>query len=157
LKSENQISKKAKSTKIDDPMLYFSQWHFVIEPHHYWTLGLELKTFVVKKVRYQSWAYMTPPDYNFCQGYVFYDRTEPAHFLQVGIEQDLFGIEVFEGHLHAPETTTSGWLTTQSDLATWLQTGVLPVAARGFDLAESKSGLMAWQLVKPSLEQSSAI
>lgn len=130
--------------------MFFEGWYFEIGTHHYWTLGVELKTFVKKKIRYQCWAYMTPSDYNFCQGYIFYAKADQDHFLQLGAERDLFGIEVFEGHRSRPETGVTGvtgWITTLDGLALWLRTGRRPMPCRAVDFADSKSGLMAWQLI----------
>lgn len=138
---------RARSIKIADPALHFSGWHFVIDAHHYWTLGVELKTYVLKKVPYKSYATMTPPEYNFSQGYIFYARDEPDHYLQIGSERDLLGIEVFEGWRTDPNATT-GWITTMSDLANWLEVGVRPEKCRKIDFSESKSGLIAWQLIQ---------
>ena len=138
---------RAKSIRIADPAAHFSGWHFAIEPHHYWTLGVELKTFVRKKVPYKSYAFMVPADYNFVQGCVFYAKNQPAHFLQVGVEQGLFEIEIFDGWLSGPQTGATGWLTKLDGLAEWLLTGVRPEKCQPLDIAQSKSGLMAWQIM----------
>jgi len=70
------------------------------------------------------------------------------YFLQVGVEQGLFDIEVFEGHQSEPDAAVSGWITTTEGLAHWLRTGTRPLPCREMDFSESKSGLMAWQLIK---------
>lgn len=141
---------RAASIKIPDPVAHFADWHFAIDDYHYGTLGVELKTFVSKKVPYLSYAMMTPPDYSFCQGYIFYSRVEPNHFLQVGAEQGLSGLEVFEGWTDRPACEAAGWLTTASGLAHWLKVGTRPETCREMDFAQSKSGLMAWRLIKPA-------
>lgn len=147
----DQAQINAKSTKISDPNEYFAKWHFRIDAHHYWTLGVELKTFVKTKVRYKSWAYMTPGYYNFLQGHIFYSQSDCTHFLQVGAEQGLFGIEVFEGHRNRSHEGLLGWITTCDDLAKWLQTGCRPLESKELDLSLSKSGLMAWQMIPQAL------
>lgn len=147
MKSSNQSPNKARSAKIKDPVAYFAGWYFVIEPHNYWTLGVELKTFFENKVPYQSWAYMNPPNYNFCQGYIFYSQFDQNIFLQVGAEQGLFEIEVFEGRRSEIDSDVSGWLVTLDGLAQWLRTGCKPITSKKIDFALSKSGLMAWQLI----------
>jgi hypothetical protein len=89
---------------------------------------------------------MVPPDYNFAQGHIFYAKNQPEHFLQVGAEQGLFGLEVFDGWRSGPQTGVTCWLTKPEDLGHWLCTGVRAERCQSIDVAQSKSGLMAWQM-----------
>lgn len=147
---------RAKTIKIADPCEYFSSWFFAINPHHYGTLGVELRTFVLKKIPYQSHALMNPPEYGFSQGYIFYERTNPNHYLQVGAEQGLFGMEVFEGWITPKNQQATGLLITISAFAHWLQTGIKPNDCTELDYVRSKSGLMARALQPmPAIEQPS--
>ena len=45
----------------------------------------------------------------------------------------------------------TGWITTFDGLAQWLCTGSKPASCRAMDFSNSKSGLMAWQLLRQTI------
>lgn len=138
----------SKSIKIDDPAAYFTGWHYTIEKHHFETLGVTLRNFVKNKVSYSSYAIDSPPNYQFLQGYIFYNVSDSSRFLQIAAEVDLSRVEVHSGRLHDPENTILGYAVSVRDCATWLRTGELPARHKTVDVATSKGGLLAWQLVE---------
>lgn len=135
------------SKKVADPKAHFSDWYYRIEEHHFETLGVTLREFVKDKVPYTSFAIQSPPDFQFLRGYIFYSSLDPSCFLQIAAETDLFGVEVHIGKTDDPAITTLGYVVSIADCAAWLRTGEIPVANKVIDLASSKAGLLAWQLL----------
>lgn len=141
---------RAKSIKITDPAVYFSEWHYRIDKHHFETLGVVLREFVRNKIPYTSYAAQSPPDYQFFPGYIFYKSADSSHYLQVAAEFDSFRIEVHEGRIHESSAGVFGYVVTLSDFAEWLHTGKRPISHTSVDTASSKGGLLAWRLNKAS-------
>ncbi len=106
-----------------------------------------MRTFVANKVPYKSFASMIPPDYGFCQGHIFYERSNPNQYLQIGAEHGLLDLEVFSGQVVDGATKVTGQIASITELAHWLQTGEKPKKLRTIDFSQSKSGLMAWSII----------
>ena len=138
---------RAKSKKIPNPALHFAGWHYRIDPHHHETLGVTLREFVLNKKPYNAYAIQDPPDYQFSQGYTFYTDGTPKKFLQIAAELDPFTVEVHEGWAGQQPARVMGYAVPIAELAQWLQTGVRPTHCKPVDMAASKGGLMAWQLL----------
>lgn len=90
---------------------------------------------------------MIPPDYGFCQGHIFYERSNPNQYLQIGAEHGLLDLEVFSGQVVDGATKVTGQIASITELAHWLQTGEKPKKLRTIDFSQSKSGLMAWSII----------
>lgn len=140
---------RAKSIKISDPQSYFSKWHYRIEKHHYETLGVAMRDFVKEKTPFTCYALQAPPDFQFCQGYVFHEATQPGSYLQVAAELDPFTIEVHHGWQIQQPSRVAGYAVGTADFADWLRTGERPTLFTRLDVSSSKGGLMAWSLATP--------
>lgn len=142
------LAKRNVSKKVPDPVAHFAHWRFDIPAHHFETLGITYRQFVKNKKPYRAWASMDPPESDFCVGDIFYDRTDPCHFIQVAAEFDAFRLEVHEGRI-SPSPSIDGYIVTIDDLRHWLESGERKPNLTKVDTGTSKAGLMAWRLKRP--------
>lgn len=148
--NESTAQKRAKSEKIDEPSHIFEGWFFKIEPFHWEIFGISKREFVKNKKPYLAWAIDRPETLTVFPGYIFYERTGPQKYVQIAACWQEGGTKTQLVEAHQGEWGNAlprrAIVTTTDALRLWLQTGVPPASAYTVDKANSKAGLMAWQL-----------
>lgn len=150
-KTPNSVShtkKRSKSLQIPDPAALFVGWSYLIERHHWGTLGVTMRTFMKQKKPYTAWALDTPPIYGFEQGYIFYSA-DGTRYLQIASVNS----EDFEVHTGLGGDDRRGYKVSEEELLKWLEFGESPPEDRRLFKGEGKAGAMAWLIASPGQGQ----
>lgn len=141
---------KRKSEKIENPIAYFSDWVYDIQPHHWEIFGVSKREFMLNKKPYMAWALNKPETTDVFAGYIFYLRHKQPAYIQIAAtwETPSTGECMVEAHYTTPEHTAHrvGTVLTAQQLRDWIKTGVMPPSAYMVDKANSKGGSYAWAL-----------
>lgn len=138
-------SNRPRSIQIADPASLFVNWKYRIDKHHYESLGLTYRQFIKNKKPYYAWVQMSPIEYVFKRGYIFYQDGDSSIFLQVAADWDAFRIEVHSGTVKN-QKIRHAYAVAINDFADWLKTGIVPADAKLLNTALSKAGFLAWEI-----------
>lgn len=139
--------KRRKSRKLADPESYFKDWAYQVGREHFSLLGVEYMVFMERRKPVPSWAIWEPIEFECLEGSIFYRRDNPSLFLQIFNVWDAFRVEVHEGS-YGVVNKRMAWAVAPKDVLIWLETGVRSESAFPIDVANSRSGLMAWQITR---------
>jgi hypothetical protein len=161
---------------IEDPVIYFIKWSFVIRKPLWPALGVSLREYVDKErsavlrtkaknsgfegsvkqftVKYLAYAVSSPPAYDFEEGDVFYSANNKLTALQVVARRKLLEVHLVEVPQQVMDTQSvpyrSAYQLIDAELADWLHTGVVPIHAR-IDAAQSYSDILRFNISSPQL------
>ena len=158
------------TTIIDDPVIYFQSWKYLVHKALWPALGVSLREYVDKEKAkvlkaeakrlgqkyvaplYLAYARTDPPVFDFQEGDLFFSSQNSSRALQVIARRKL--LEVHQIFLHEEpkdEGSSSSRLAYQlidGEFAEWLRTGLVPAYAQ-IDAAKSYSDVLRFSIALP--------
>lgn len=153
---DQRFGTSSQTVKVEDPVRYFSTWHFEIGRHHWATFGMCLRDYTRKDddgeaETYQAWGVDPLLGFNFQVGDMFYPKGKTREeFVQVAFNTEDGELEVHHGKFQM-RGMRRGYVASYEQLAFWLETGVRPKTLTPVFRGNSRAGLLAWELPEGDL------